>query len=426
MICELLLAFVTRVASAPPQATRSCSRVDEGRAEHGRAVAEILKSDPEANSAAALGRRIVLLGPEVAPQLLDFWSEAIENDCAPFRREVLRTAAAEFGRAPLLPLLPSLSRPEVSSARRLAALDWLGVVGNSNDLESVLALAMTDEQGTPLALEILRGSLQEILGRDARAFSVLGGAMRGFSLATVDACVQAVGRDGSALALSWLAEQLDSDRGIDLLLLSTIEELSRQVLLRADAKVSERVRRMLWSDDPQVLRKAALAVGKLEDFEAAERLIELLDHEQSCAREGAQRALALLSGFALPPDGEAWMAWYTSEVRWFDEEYDSLVRKLEEGGRAEAVHALLAIGTHRFDRHRMAVDIARALERPEPEVRQLVCKTLLALNSPLVLSELVLALDDPAPKVVDEAWKALRGITGKDLPQQAEAWMEVL
>lgn len=425
MTGELLLIFGALIVSASPQATRSHSSVDE-KAGQGRVVAEILKSDPETNDAAALGRRIVVLGPEVAPQLLDFWSEAIENDGGPFRREVLRSAAAEFGRSSLLPLLPPLFRPEASSARRLAALDWFGVVGKSNDLESVLALAGTIEQGTPRTLEILRGSLKEILGRDSRAFSVLGGAMRRSSPAVVDGCVQAVGSDGSALALSWLAEQLDSDLGIDLLLLSTIEELSRQVLLRADAKVSERVRTLLWSDDPQVLRKAALAVGRLEDFEAAERLIELLDHEQACAREGAQRALALLTGFALPPDGKAWTAWYTSEIRWFHEEYDSLVHQVEDGGRAEAVHALLAIGTHRFDRHRMAMDVARALGRPEPEVRQLACKTLLALGSPLVLSELVSALDDPAPKVADEAWKALRAITGRDLPQQAEAWMEVL
>jgi HEAT repeat protein len=90
------------------------------------------------------------------------------------------------------------------------------------------------------------------------------------------------------------------------------------------------------------------------------------------------------------------------------------------------LQSLQEIGDHRYERHRLAQAVMRGLERREPGVRDLAIRTLERLGSASATPDLVRLLEDPEPGIAEHAWQALRAITGRDLPLDAEAWQAAL
>jgi hypothetical protein len=90
------------------------------------------------------------------------------------------------------------------------------------------------------------------------------------------------------------------------------------------------------------------------------------------------------------------------------------------------VAALRAYGEHRTRRGELAEEVARVLTNAHPELRRLACAILQALGSSSASSALTAALDDPDASVGDAAWKALKAITGLELPRNSQRVRELL
>ena len=112
-----------------------------------------------------------------------------------------------------------------------------------------------------------------------------------------------------------------------------------------------------------------------------------------------------------------------SESLWYERELPALTAQLSNGSGHEASAALQAITRHRWRRHDLAGELEPLLTHPDAVVRRLACAALGQLGSATSIAGLLECMaSDPAPEVPREAWKALKKLTGLDLPQDPIAW----
>jgi HEAT repeat protein len=417
MLLRLLVGLC--IASSAAAAARGGGQ-QGARSDTAIAVREILSTVGEGTDVAESAARIAALGPEAAGGVF----EVLCGEPRGARREVAHAAAAKLGRVALLSVLAECRAEEATPERGLAALELLAALGQGRDLELVPALAGPAAAWTPELGEGFRAAFAAILARDEEALRALSAILTALPVATRDAAIRELGTRAEPSTLVWLGDHLEGD--LSLPVLSVIERLPAPLLLGASESMRNKVRDLLSSGDGQCQRKAAIVAGAVGDFEAVDLLIELVEDEDRCAREGAHAALQRLFGLNLPAESARWEAWLGVERRWYEEDFVRHSRELDSCTVARVLAALTEIGGHRYERHRLAQSVLRTLERREPGVRDLAIRTLERIGSPAAIPDLVRLLEDPDEGVARLAWQALRGITGRDLPLEAEAWQAVL
>jgi len=323
---------------------------------------------------------------------------------------------ASFPHTLVRAILEAAAAPDRGADEALAALAVLEHLGGARDL--ALAPLLWRAGAEP---ELERAVLA-IARRDAGSLSVLEGLARAVPAEVRLTFVRAVEGLGSLAAVSWMARCAERMPDVRPETLARIGRLAQALPHPAPEDALEFVRGVIAGFGSDALRDAVIAAGRMEDGESIPHLIALLAEEDVGLRADAAWSLERISGLQLRDRADRWAAWFEVELEWWRERSDSAFYELESADRAERTCALLEIGGRRMSRDRLSLRVAPLLQDPDPTVAQLAAQTLRSLRSKVACAPLVLALERPELEVGLESWRALRAITGKDLPRDVEVW----
>jgi HEAT repeat protein len=263
--------------------------------------------------------------------------------------------------------------------------------------------------------------MENILARDPAALAQVRGLVSESPPGLASPIVEALSTQGSGAATRILADLLGRSPGLDPLLLARLAERGRLRESGAES-VFECVRRYLKKTDPALVYGAVLACGRLGDDGAVETLVDLLAHADERLRGGIFRALERISGLGLGQDAARWTSWYRSESRWWEGEAEGLLLRIERGRGLEFVRAAREALEHRLFRDRIAEAFAQTLQLGGDEEVLLACRALEQLRARIAVPGLIECLERDDPLVRRAAWKALRAITGVELPPEVDSW----
>ncbi|HTF88955.1 MAG TPA: HEAT repeat domain-containing protein, partial [Planctomycetota bacterium] len=234
--------------------------------------------------------------------------------------------------------------------------------------------------------------------------------------------IEAISNRGTVAAVEVLTHLLGKDGELDLLLMTAIGKSAATVAPPFGKDIEEAVRSMLSADSADLVRETALVVGRLEDAEAIQALVPLLGHANRGVRQNAYWSLKRISGLSFAADQKTWAAWLKVEEVWWRDTAPELFDRLETAERPEALDIVQQIARRRYPRHPLAVELARGLSHGDCEVRRLTCIALAQFRSRTAVAGLLVCLDDASPEVRTEAGRALRAVTGLDLPPVRTEW----
>jgi HEAT repeat protein len=393
-------------------------------AAHGQDAAKQPRSGPGpgAAEAARLDEWLTKLQASASGE----WGEQVA--LSPEEETALLAQIVALPRALWQPRIESLVQSPPHSSDRRVAVRLLGAGGRAEDLVQLVQLAQAEEEGDLLErsfAEVFEPAVTALVQRDPRA----GGELRRSALKTTigvrRSLAHGLGDVGDQRALEELAALLSFDEALDPTLLAQIARVARGVPQPYDASVLAQVRNSLTVEEPQVLSAAAGALGALEDLHSVDALIELLEHETTCVRGSAHRALKQICGVNFPAERARWEPWLAEERAWYAERSAPVIADLASANRMTLVAALNEVGVQRLFRRELAEEVAAILERGDAQDKLLACQTLAQLGSRTTLPSLVSLLEDPDADLSAAAWAAIQVIAGDDLPPEASAWGEL-
>ena len=412
------------VTSAPPDGRRG----DAGSGAVRRALAEPC-------APIELRRRLANLDKDDLPQLFFYAAEgrlpgldsSADGARAESKRQIVRESLSARPRRELVPFLEDLASRPQSTSVRLEAQRLLGDMGSGDHLKLLARVTVPASERGAIAPELRSGFVAAecaILARDPAALAQIPALISESPPGLGSSIVEGLAQLGSTQATRVLAALLGRTSGLDPLLLARLAERGR-LRTGGDEAVFEPVRRYLRQRDPNLVSAAARACGQLGDDGAVETLVGLMEHSEDRVRAATFDALQRISGLAFGPDPARWMGWYHAEMRWWDEEAESMLVNIERGRGLEFVRAAREALEHRLYRDRIAESFTRALSRKNPEEVRLACRALEQLGSTQAVSGLIECLERDDPLVREAAWRALRSITGVELSPEAGSWAEL-
>jgi len=339
-------------------------------------------------------------------------------------RQAVREALCARPRRELVPFLGDLATRPIDPSLRGEAQRLLGCMGSADHLKLLARLTHPFNERGAVPPELRAGfsaAMGAILARDPAALAQVRGLFSESPPGLASSIVEALASLRSSAATRILGDLLGRSPGLDPLLLARLAERGR---LRESGteSVFESVRRYLKKSDPTLVTAAVLACGLLGDDGAVESLIDLLDHTDERVRRGVFVALERISGLALGEAPARWTSWYQSETRWWEEKAEVLLLRIERGRGLEFVRAAREALEHRLFRDRIAEAFAQTLQRGGDEEVLLACRALEQLRSRLGVPGLIECLESDDSRVRAAAWKALRAITGVELPPEVDSW----
>lgn len=209
-------------------------------------------------------------------------------------------------------------------------------------------------------------------------------------------------------------------------------------LLRALGAIARNTQLELAVDDARALRKyardgetiaradALAALGGFADPEAIELLIEALGDPDDLVRTAARSGLERISLAELGNERSAWSAWWARENEWASGRLALLVSVLGSDDADVVVAALGELESHPFLRHTLAGACNALVEDPREPVALAACRAAGKLRSAVAQPGLVRVLGAGKAARREAACEALRAITGRSLPCQADTWREAL
>ena len=310
---------------------------------------------------------------------------------------------------------------------RTCALLILRELGGSEDVKTMLELVAPAPEVTvldPLTAEALRSSLGPLLGRDERAYTMVERQYARIHDALAPTLIATIGDRRSAagldVLLAWLAHGGTNVR----LILAHINRTAARLEPVLPESSLLRVRLLLASDDESVRREAALAVGRLNDFDSLSELISMVEEDTRSVRDNAHWSLKHMTKLGVRP--ERWIGWYQSEFSWWRDEAPALLNSLTLDSPADLIPAINEISHHRLFRKELAFELTQLLHHPNPNIVRLTCSALRSLQSRSVVKALVPLVEHPDEAVCIQACAALRTITGKDLPCDRRSWEQAV
>jgi len=373
-----------------------------------RAILDRAALEPEP-SVAEVATRLARLGSDAIPELFTVLALGPGEDRAltELEQEALIQALASFRTPALRAYFGERLASGLVIDERRALLSVLARVGSSADIPLARSAAQAGSESAALA-----PALEEAIARFLRQDPLGMESVRGWILQAPPelgaALVRGASRSECPTVLSALVSLLGFDAALDRVLVPEIGRLVERAPKPIAEGVVSALSELLAEDDPVLLREAALALGKTEDFGATSQVIDLLDHPERGVRAGAASALERLTGLGFRERSARWRAWYRAEVAWLREHGAELRSRLRSTSTEVVVSALGEISPHRFRRNELAAEIAVVLGHPDPLARRLACLTLARLGTSAGLHGLVNALEDPDAEVQEAARAALR------------------
>jgi len=308
---------------------------------------------------------------------------------------------------------------------RQVSLTIIRRVGDADLWEPAYALAFDEAQEQPLKTlqPALREATESILERDAReALETLDQMFDGLHPRLRLDLVRALGSQAHPDSIDVLAGFLDRDANLEVTLLSQLSRVAGAVDVLPSTQARMRVRLRLTATGAAVRREAAAVLGRFNDYESVQDLIELLDDPDRGVRGNAHWSLRHITGKPLDDTSKLWVRWFEAESEWWREKAPDLLDQLGSSQTAEIVGALNQIGRKRLFRDELATEVELLLTHEDPEVIRMACSVLTSLKSRVPLPGLVRLLEHPVEAVRESAQLALNRITGKRPEERDRAW----
>lgn len=364
--------------------------------------------------------RVPETGPDDRPQILsEPQRELLLSGMARLRPSALRSA-----------IEARLSTNPDEYATRMAAVHVFGTFGAAPDIARLVALAPREPASEQTILrdarEPLRAACARIMKRDARAITALGDVIGRTDVSTASVLLDAIGssQDPRTLGALLAATPLQPDLG------PQIASLAAKCGASTDGALNRVFTQWLLTElctaRPEYARTLLQAVGVLDDGSNVSPLIEQLSSHDAGVRDSALWALRRISGLAFPADRTPWLTWSRAEVDWHRSVRPHLRLALLSGDPKLVVPALRSYGEHRTRRTEIAQEVERVLGDRHAELRCLACTVLQQIGSISSAGALTGALQDADTAVAEAAWKALKAITGLDLPRDPNRIRQLL
>jgi HEAT repeat protein len=359
-----------------------------------------------------------LLFPEDAPPELD------PRVLATLELLTTRVPAEVLARIPDLEPGPRLVAAHVS-------LDVLQRNGAAEDLQLAIALAVPHPEATygeyrPVGRD-LADAVSAILSRDDRGYAKVERAYGGGHEWIDLPLLRGLGATRAVRSLQLLPRLLASVPKLDAIVLIEIGNVARAVETPLGDAALTRVRMYLTSNQSEQRKQAAVALGRLDDYDSIDPLIELLLDEERGVRTNAYWALREITAMTINAEPNRWRMWFSDETGWWAEQAPELLAYLNDSDTAEVCRALNECGRKRLFRRQLTPELIPLLRHEDTTVVRATCSALFALRATEAAADMIEVLDHPDFGVRDHAWAMLRGLTGRDdLPPEPRAWREAL
>jgi hypothetical protein len=389
-------------------------------------VAEVLAAgaaDP-ATDAEDLAARLTRLGPDALPELFSVLAHgpALGRTPTPIEEAALLAALEACPRSALREHVRLRLAGKADTDERRAFLRAFERIATADELVLVRTAAQAASESGALA-DALEAVIAGMLRRDASALLPVRHWVLQAPAELERPLVRGIAASTSPGSLDALVELLGYRLELDRLLVPEIGVLLRAATKPIASEIVATLAELLASDDPGLVREAALALGESEDFEATGRLVDLLEHEHAGVRAGAATALERLSGHAFGASPARWSAWYEAESSWLRTAGPELRQRLRTGSFEEVVHALGEVSQRRFGRGELAAEVAHVLQHEDARVRRLACLALARLGASASVPALSAALEDRSQDVRAAARVALLTL-GAEPPPETDAELQ--
>jgi HEAT repeat protein len=121
-----------------------------------------------------------------------------------------------------------------------------------------------------------------------------------------------------------------------------------------------------------------------------------------------------------------WSLWLKEQQKWLAVDSEYWLKRLASHDAAVSAEAIRTLSKRRYGREKIALAVGRILEAGQREVKPLACLALMELGSKAAVPALLEVLDHEETELAEAAWRALRALTGKDLPLDHTAWRSAL
>lgn len=227
---------------------------------------------------------------------------------------------------------------------------------------------------------------------------------------------------GTVSALQALPSMLKAVPSLDSAVLFEIGSLARTVKAPLDDSAGMRVRMFLGSTSPEERRQAALTVGRLDDYEAVEELVELLGDEDPAVSASAHWALREITAMTINPEPIRWRVWYERETRWWVEDAHDLLAHLEHEESALVCRSINECARRRLFRRELTPPLLHMLGHKDPNVVRAACSALYALRAIDAAPHMIATLEHGSESVRAHGLAMLRALTGMQLTAEPEGW----
>lgn len=325
----------------------ACAALDEGRAPDVAGTRELLERPQRLHEALC---SVLEHGSWRSPgNAATPW---LEHRLQEAHRPYVRELAAALPAADVLQAAREDLAAGAPPARLRARLVIAGEIARARDVRLLGALASA--AGGRAAAQDYEIALASTLRRDEKACRELDAAWKELAPGLRVAALDALAECSRPAAMPVLAARLDDQPDLRPAVLARIGALAQRIEQPPDPRTAAEVRALLDDARTHVRREAALCAGRLEDAEAAERLIELLEARERAEREAAHWALRRISRLGFSDDPRPWRLWLADEVRWRQERWPQCRTALADPRGADAWAALDEAARRRLHRDELA------------------------------------------------------------------------
>jgi HEAT repeat protein len=342
--------------------------------------------------------------------------QAADARLVEWRDGLLRDALARLDQGVVVDHLARRASGDAPLEVRLSVARLLGEARHPRTVDVLLQVAGGIEPihlARSYVLQSFEQPLAEALAFDARADASLSGRVGRLPAQVRDLLLRAAVQADRPATRRFLSSRLTASEVEQPIVLGAIAA-ARPGAFDAAPEELDALRARLRSPEPGLRRLAALALGKLEDRESADELIELLAGEDALEIAAAHDALRWISGSDLGRQPERWSAWLAAERSWWEGTAPVELQRLGSGDRRTVHRALQELLRHPLFRHEIAPEVARLLSEEDEQLAVAGCSALAALGSSDPLPEMLELLPTTEGALREALMRTLQALARRD------------
>jgi hypothetical protein len=345
------------------------------------------------------------------------------------RQDIILGALRRFPQAEVVAAVRARAATQPNVDRSLFTARILGRIGGQAALEAIEWLAGTLDEvqwRRPYVVTVFDESLVAIAKEDPRYVRGFAAALARTEVRCAPVFVHALGVAQWPAGVPVLLKAIGRDRDLDLCIMFELAKIGDRGDINGASAEIAKVRAYCEGADSGFQRIAASALARLGDEDSCGAIIAMLDSKNTMTISSAEKSLTTLTGISLGRDSKAWTEWHEQEVEWFETNHARLLEEIASGELKRASDAIREFAAHKLYRHEAALAVQPLLLNGDFEAQRQACTALGVFRSGRALPWLLDKLDEEEVSVQQEAWATLKGLTGLELPADAEAWRNVI